>query len=417
MKKILIPIAFFTLIFSSCKTSQLESYQDDIYASPSEEKKLAKLAAAEQAKKAAEEKQKLEEAALAQKAKDDANPYYQDPRFNSDDYYDYKYASSISRFHNPIMGAGYYDNYYTNSYMYNQNPYSYGSSIYGSYNWWMPSNQFNNYSNGLSIGLSSGNYYGNNGYGYGGGYSGGYYGCNNPYWGNPYYNYNNPYYSPYCAYNPYGNGYMNGYYNGFNNGYNWGYFNSYDVNSSYSKAEYGPRGSSGGGNSPRQTSAGMLVPEENGSRTQFIKEVITKQESSPKFTDVPRKVYNNGANENFGGGQTNSTEPIKTRNSSATENYPTNTNTNVNSSPKKEDGFWPKVFNGNQNSGPVKTTNSSIDSPRNENTKPEKIRSTQFENNNNNINIERSNNSGNSNNGAGSSSPRSNGGGGSNRPR
>jgi hypothetical protein len=132
MKKILIPIAFFTLIFSSCKISQLESYQDDIYASPSEEKKLAKLAAAEQAKKAAEEKQKQEEAALTQKAKDDANPYYQDPQFNSDDYYDYKYASSISRFHNPVIGTGYYDNFYTNSYMYNQNPNMWGSSIYSS---------------------------------------------------------------------------------------------------------------------------------------------------------------------------------------------------------------------------------------------------------------------------------------------
>jgi hypothetical protein len=162
----------------------------------------------------------------------------------------------------------------------------------------------------------------------------------------------------------------------------------------------------------------MLVPEENGSRMQFINEVVAKQESTPKFTDVPRKVLNNSVNQNFSGGQINSSEPVKTRTSSSSNNFPnnTNTNTNINNSPKNEDGFWPKVLNSNQNSGPVKTTNSSSDSPRNENSKPEKIHSSQFENNNN-MNFERSNNSGNSNNGGGSSSPRNNGGGGSTRPR
>jgi len=425
MKKILVPIAFFTLIFSSCKTSQLESYQDDIYANPSEEKKLAKLAAAEQAKKAAEEKQKQEEAALAQKAKDDANPYYKDPQYNSDDYYDYKYASKIRRFSNPINGAGYYNNYYTNSYMYNQNPAMYGSSIYSSYNYNMPSNQFNNYSNGLSImfGVGYGNSYG--------GYNP-YYGSYNPYYSNNYYGYGynmyggyNPYsygYDPfaYNPYNPYGCGmgyspYGMGYNNGFSYGYNMGYYNAYDPNSSYSSnASYGPRGNNGGGNSSRQTSAGMLVPEENGSRMQFIKEVATIQESAPKFIDVPRKVYNTNGSENFGGGQSNSSEPIKTRTSYANDNYQNNSS-NTNSAPKKEDSFWPKVFTDNQNSNPGRTTNSSSENPRNENTKPEKIRSSQFENNNNSS-FERSNNSGNSNNGAGSSSPRG-GGGGSNRPR
>ena len=199
MKKILITIAFFTLIFSSCKVSQLESYQDDIYASPSEEKRLAKLVADEQAKKSAEEKQLQQEAALAQKAKDDANPYYQDPQFNSDDYYDYKYASSISRFHNPVMGAGYYDNFYTNSYMYNQNPNMWGSSIYSSYGW-MPSNQFNNFNTGFGLTFGNTNCWScqNNGWGYNNGWNNG--------WG-------------------YNNGWNNGW--GYNNGWNngWGYNN------------------------------------------------------------------------------------------------------------------------------------------------------------------------------------------------
>jgi hypothetical protein len=305
--------------------------------------------------------------------------------------------------------------------MYNQNPSMYGSSIYSSYNWWSPSNQFNNYSSGLSIGFSTGNYYGSS-CGYGG---------YNPYGYNPYYSNNsfnsyggygyNPYgYNPY-GFNSYGNGYMNGYNNGFYSGSNWGYFNSYDVNSSYSHAEYGPRGSNGGSNSPRQTTAGMVASEDNNARMQFIKEVAIKQESDPKFIDVPRKVFNNNGNENLGNGQIISSEPVKGRGSYANDNYQNN-NINTNTSPKKEQSFWPKVFDGNQNSNPGKSTGANMDSPRNESTSPGKVRSSQMENNNINTNTERSNNSGNfnngGNNGGGSSSPRgSGGGGGSSRPR
>ncbi|MDP3558613.1 MAG: cell envelope integrity protein TolA [Bacteroidota bacterium] len=425
MKKILIPIAIITLIFSSCKTSQIQSYQDDAYVSPAEEKKLEKLAQAEKAKQEAAEKQKREEEALAQKAKDDANPYYQDPQYNSDDYYDYKYASQMRRFQNPVSGAGYYNNYYTNAYMYNQNPAMYGSSIYSSYNWWMPSNQFNNYNNGLYLGFNTGNYY-NSGFGYNG-Y------CNNGY--NPYYS-NNGFcnyggYSPYgynsYGYNPYGygymNGYNNGYFNGYNSGSNWGYFNSYDVNSGYSNASYGPRGSNGGGNSGRQTSAGMAVPDEGSYRTQFINEIAKKQETTPKFTDVPRKkIYNNSGSENLGNGQINSSEPIKTRASSSSENYP-NTNSGTNTQ-KKEESFWPRVFNENQNtnSTPVKNSNTNSDSGnpvRGENTSPPKIKSSSIENNdlNNSNNSNRSANPGNSSPNNGSSTPRNNSGGSSSRPR
>ncbi|MEO6302564.1 MAG: hypothetical protein ABIP51_05290 [Bacteroidia bacterium] len=450
MKKFLIPVALFTLIFSSCKTSQLESYQDDVYTSPTEERRLAKIAAAEQAKKEAEQKQKQEEEALAQKAKDDANPYYQDPQYNSDDYYDYKYASQIRRFNNPVNGAGYYNNYYTNSYMYNNNPGCYGSSIYSSYNYWMPSNQFGNYSNGLSFSISSGNYY--NSYNNYGGYNP-YYSSYNPYYSNNYYNpygcsYGNPYYNPYYnPYNPYGNAYAAGYNNGFNNGTNWGYYNSYDPNSSYSHTTYGPRGSNGGGNSNRQTSAGMLVPTEDNARAQFVNAVAAHQESIPVFTDVPHKVRTNSSpNTNFNnsGNQTISSEPNHVRGGSSTsENYPnTNTNNNSSSTSNENTGFWPKVFNGNQNSQPVKNTNSGSNHPiknnnyESESTNPNsgssnpvkiKNNNTTFENNsfeNNSNNSNRSNNgSGNYNNnsggnsGGGSSNPRGGSGGGSNHPR
>lgn len=424
MKKILIPIASFALIFSSCKTSQLQSYQDDVYVNPSEEKKLAKIAAAEKAKKDAEEKQKQNEAALAQKAKDDANPYYQDPQFSQDDYYDYKYSSKLRRFQNPVMGAGYYNNYYTNSYMYNQNPSMYGSSIYSSYNWWSPYNQFNNYSNGLSLAFSTGNYYGNNGYGYGGGY--GYnpfnsynpYGCN--YGGYPYGGYNPYGYNSY-GYNPYGSGYMNGYNNGFYHGANWGYFNSYDVNSGYSKMEYGPRGSNGGGNS-RQTSSGMVIPEGENYRNQFIHAVSVQQESAPRFTDVPQRTMHNATSVESGNGQIISSDSPKTRSGySSNETAPVNTNQTTTNSGENQGGFWPRIFtNQNTNSTPLNnSTNTPANPVRGENTGPERIKSSSFDNNNFNNpgNSERNFNSGNSNNGGGTSSPRGGGGGESGRPR
>lgn len=456
MKKFLVPVALFALIFSSCKTSQIASYNDDIYTSPSEEKRLAKIAAEQRAKKEAEEKQKQEEAALAQKAKDDANPYYQDPQYNSDDYYDYKYASQMRRFNNPVSGVGYYDNYYTNSYMYNQNPYSYGSSIYGSYNYFMPSNQFNNYSSGLSLVFSTGNYYGNGGYGYGGGY-GGYYGCNNPYWGNPYYN---PYYNPYFSqgicgypsygnygYNPYWAGYYNGYNNGYYNGANWGYYNSYDVNSSYSHASYGPRGSNGGGNGHRKSAPGMSVDEAS-ARQQFINDVAIKQETTPKFTDVPRKKLSNTPVENFGNNQiTTETKGGNTipRGNSTLGNTPSkNESTPVRNTPKEETGFWPNfgLGNTNTNNNPVKNTGTPIENTNtgkpirnssvleNNNSGSGKNQGSSFDPNSNSSGSGRnqgssfelpsnsnSNSGGSNSSGSGSSSPRNSNSGGGNRPR
>ena len=423
MKKLLVPIATFALIFSSCKTSQLQSYQDDVYANPAEDKKLARIAAAERAKKEADEaaaRSKAEkEAALAQKAKDDANPYYQDPQYNQDDYYDYKYASKLRRFQNPIAGAGYYNNYYTNSYMYNQNPSMYGSSIYNSYNMWSPYNQYGNYGSGLSLVFSTGNYF-NNPYGYGG---------YNPYCSN--YGYGNSYggYSPY-GYNPYGfnsygyNSYGNGYNNGFNNGFNWGYFNSYDVNSGYSKMEYGPRGSNGGGNS-RQTSAGMIVPEGESFRAQYIHAVNVQQENTPRFTETPqRTIHHANSAENTSGMQTISSEPNKGRAYSSNENTPVNSNPTTTKTEEKQEGFWPRVFgNTNTNSSPVNNnaTASPANPVRGTNSNPEKIKASSFENNNfnNSGNSERNFNSGNSTpiNSGGTSTPRGGGGGGSNHPR
>jgi len=122
--------------------------------------------------------------------------------YDQDDYYDYAYSAQIKRFYNPVPFGGYYNDYYTNSYWYDPNPWNYGLSIYMGYNWWGPSYGFG--------------YYPSYGYGY------------NPYYGYPYYDYGYPYYG-------YGGGFC----------YNDCYYNSYDKNSFY----YGHRGGDVGGSS------------------------------------------------------------------------------------------------------------------------------------------------------------------------
>lgn len=99
-----------------------------------------------------------------------------------DDYYDYEYSSRIRRFYDYNPGWGYYDNYYTNSYWYNYDPFFWGVSIYTGYNWWWPSYYYRpwwGYSSCWSgCGWGYGGYWGGGygwghhgyGYGWGGGY-------------------------------------------------------------------------------------------------------------------------------------------------------------------------------------------------------------------------------------------------------
>ena len=61
-----------------------------------------------------------------------------DEEFDYDDCYDYYYTSRLRRFHGPHFGFSYYNNYYTNSFWYSQNPYNCGVSIYYGYNFWNP---------------------------------------------------------------------------------------------------------------------------------------------------------------------------------------------------------------------------------------------------------------------------------------
>ncbi|HAG15972.1 MAG TPA: hypothetical protein DCG69_05530 [Bacteroidales bacterium] len=143
---------------------------------------------------------------------DDDNYYYED-NFKYDDYYDYSYSSRIRRFDNPVLGASYYDSYYTNLYWYDYRPISWGTSIYIGYD-------YNYYYNPYYS-----PYYSNSSY-----YNYSYYSPYNYYWANPYYGYS--YWSPYSYGSIYNSGYWAGYYA---SNYYWS--NPYDLNSRY----YGPR--------------------------------------------------------------------------------------------------------------------------------------------------------------------------------
>lgn len=175
------------------------------------------------------------------------NYYGNNNQFVYDDYYDYAYAARIRRFRNPTYGFGYYNDFYTNYYFYNYDPWMYGNSIYAGYNWWGPSVTFS-----YGWGYRPFNYWGwNAGWGWGApcywdpwwGYTCNTWcgwGWNSWGWGSPYYNnywwgYNNGYW------NGYNQGYWNGYYNGLYSNY---YYNTYDYNSNF---YYGHRSVSQGG--------------------------------------------------------------------------------------------------------------------------------------------------------------------------
>lgn len=279
MKRVILIAGITALVSGACSSLKKTTYNDDVYVDPKSEKLEKERLAAEKKKQEEEAEKKRQEELAAQKAKDDANPAYKDPQYNKDDYYDYEYASRLRRFNNPVYGLGYYDNYYTNYYWYNNNPAYYGTSIYSSYNWWGPS-----YSCGPNFGFGMSYNYGYPNYGYYDPYSYGY----NP-WGYGY----NPYgYNPYYyGYNPYWQGYYNGYHNGYYNGYNngWGYYNSFDSNSGYGKATYAPRTSHDGGNSARVSNPGMNL-NEDGYKVKFINGILNQQDNSPKFQETVKPV-------------------------------------------------------------------------------------------------------------------------------
>ncbi len=137
------------------------------------------------------------------------NPdYYNDFDF----YYNYLFSSRLRRFHRPYYSFGYYNNYYTNMYWYEMNPYMWGSSIYLNTNWMMP----------YEYAGWSGNFFGSLAWGFGGFNMG---------W--PYYGSGWPYYGGYGGWPHYGYGFYGyNYYSPFYN-YHGYYYNSRDSYSHY----------------------------------------------------------------------------------------------------------------------------------------------------------------------------------------
>ena len=134
--------------------------------------------------------------------------------YDESDYYDYAYTARIRRFDSPVVGIGYYDDYYTNMYWYTYNPNYWGVSIYLGYNWWYPSWSW---------------YYRPYYYSY--------WGYNDPFY-NPYWN---PYWDPfYYGHHHHHHHYYNHHGHHHHHHYAWNcnhYYNSLDRGSFY----YGPR--------------------------------------------------------------------------------------------------------------------------------------------------------------------------------
>ena len=118
------------LVFlSSCVVivdSTNANFQDELYYS-SEEYAL------EDAKDEVAYQQYLKENEVEEESIAHEEELYEE-QFDYEDCYDYYYTSRLRRFHSPHLGFGYYNNYYTNSFWYSNNPYNLGVSIYYGYN-------------------------------------------------------------------------------------------------------------------------------------------------------------------------------------------------------------------------------------------------------------------------------------------
>lgn len=285
-------IGFVLIAFSACNSSliaQSSQETDDVYYSMKDAAKERRALAKAREEEAERQKQEAQASQLdeqTQQARSKPGSDYYDEPFDYDDYYDYEYAARLRRFHNPMMGGGYYDNFYTNAYFYNNDPYYFGTSIYNGYNFWGPSynlyaynpSAFWHWNSGWGWGCGWGNVspvmFNNPGIGWGAPYNP-YWGWNQP-WGG---GWNQPWGGGWGCYNdPFMMGYNNGFWNGMNNGMiGNNYFNSFDENSIY----FGPRQSaSGSGDRGEAVQNGTLgerymqqVATENGQPTMSRDEV------------------------------------------------------------------------------------------------------------------------------------------------
>ncbi|MCK5078451.1 MAG: hypothetical protein KAR09_00825, partial [Bacteroidales bacterium] len=186
MKTYLSLIVIAVFILSACSSQkEASTAYDDVYYSTKQDGSIntAKVKDAEAAYTASEVYTSSEYIETRSTTSDDydygnENTYstteYSENEFEMEDYYDYSYASRIRRFHDPNPGYSYYDNYYTNNYYYENDPWTYGNSIYSGYYYGYPGY----YGSSLSFGFGWGGF----GIGFGWGYP--YYGYGG--WGYPY---------------------------------------------------------------------------------------------------------------------------------------------------------------------------------------------------------------------------------------
>ncbi|GIV26260.1 MAG: hypothetical protein KatS3mg027_0074 [Bacteroidia bacterium] len=244
------------LFLVSCSSLKNISFYDDTdsYVNAKKERQQRMEMLAKQRKQQEERQKYIQDSIAKEQEKLNNNPYYKEPNYSKDDYYDYEYASRIKRFYNPVSGLGYYDNWYTNCGFYGCP--NYGSSIYMGWG---------NFSPYMSIGY---NYmWGSPYYSYGLG------------WGYPYSYWNNWGYSPWYGYSPYYGGYYPYGYSPYY-GYNPYYYNSQDVNS----MTYAPRSSHTGFNA-RRTTNNINSTNNNISRSS---QLISPQIDLPKFDETAR---------------------------------------------------------------------------------------------------------------------------------
>lgn len=193
------------------------------------------------------------------------NNYYDD--------YDYYFSSRINRFHRSYTAFNYYAPVFTDTYWYNNQPYSWGISIYGG--------------GGFGLGYSF-NY---PVYSYDYGYN---YGGYDPYFGNSYYwgydpFYYNNWYTPVIFNVRIRNRWSNNYYgwNGHNHGYNdyRPVYNTYN-NYNYPSTRYSSSGNSSGRrpDNVSESSSGNVSRREvstgNSSRNSIVRSISTEKSNN-----------------------------------------------------------------------------------------------------------------------------------------
>jgi hypothetical protein len=156
MKNYLILIV--VISFTSCISTNQSFFSDPNYLSSNEFSSIATLEEAYN---------------LNTENDEDTITYYEDNRFEANNYYDFSYSSRIRRFHSPMMySTGFYSGIYTDYYWYNQDPFYYGSSIYFGHNGFSPyysyspfgyNSYYNHYGYNGHHGMYN-NYYGYNNY-------------------------------------------------------------------------------------------------------------------------------------------------------------------------------------------------------------------------------------------------------------